>query len=121
VSGPPPDWLARAKRATLRLSAVTAGQRGARHHVYIALLEDPRRAERFGLYVGETSGDPDLRFDQHKTGYKASRAVTRFGVRLLPDLTAHLNPLLRWEALELEAALAEELGRAGLGWVAGGH
>ncbi len=49
MSGPPPDWLARAKRATLRLSAVTAGQRGARHHVYIALLEDPRRAERFGL------------------------------------------------------------------------
>ena len=40
---------------------------------------------------------------------------------LLPDLVTHLNPLRRWEALELEAALAQELTRAGITWVAGGH
>ena len=55
------------------------------------------------------------------TGYKASRHVTRHGVRLLPELVSHLNPLRRWEAVELEAALAEELSRAGIAWVAGGH
>jgi hypothetical protein len=33
-----------------------------------------------------------LRFDQHKAGLKASRAVKRFGVRLLPHLVDHLNP-----------------------------
>jgi hypothetical protein len=121
MSRPPPDWVATAHRATLRLHATTANSRGANHHVYIALLEDPRRACRWGLYVGETSRDPDQRFDQHKTGYKASREVNRFGVRLLPDLVDHLNPLRRWEALELEGALAEELGRAGISWVAGGH
>jgi hypothetical protein len=52
--------------------------------------------------VGQTSRDPDLRFDQHKAGHKASRAVKRFGVRLLPHLVEHLNPLQRWESLELE-------------------
>jgi predicted GIY-YIG superfamily endonuclease len=115
-----PDWMAKAQRAALGLRATTAGAR-RRHAVYVVLLEDPRRACRWGLYVGETSRDPDQRFDQHKTGYKASRWVNRFGVRLLPDLVAHLTPLARWEAIELEAALAEEFTRAGVPWVAGGH
>jgi predicted GIY-YIG superfamily endonuclease len=87
----------------------------------VALLEDRRRAARFGLYVGETSRDPDLRFDQHKTGYKASRFVNRHGVRLLPELVAHLNPMRRWEAVDLEAALAEAFKAAGVPWVEGGH
>jgi hypothetical protein len=116
-----PEMLATARRAALRLRATTAGSRRAGHFVYVALLEDRRRACRWGLYVGETSRDPDLRFDQHKTGYKASRWVNRFGVRLLPDLVEHLNPLARWEAVELEAALAEAFSRAGVPWVAGGH
>lgn len=121
MAGPPADWIAAARRATLRLHATTRNASGASHYVYIALLEDRRRACRWGLYVGETSRDPDVRFDQHKTGYKASRYVNRFGVRLLPELVAHLNPLRRWEAVELEAALAEELARGGVAWVAGGH
>jgi predicted GIY-YIG superfamily endonuclease len=121
MASPSPDWLAMARRAALRLRATTAGSRGAKHHIYVALLEDARRACRWGLYVGETSRDPDTRFDQHMTGYKASRAVARHGVRLLPELVAHLNPLRRWEAVELEAALAEELIKGGISWVAGGH
>ena len=121
MASPPAEWTAAAQRATLRLRATTHRARGASHHVYIALLEDRRRSCRWGLYVGETSRDPDARFDQHKTGYKASRSVNRFGVRLLPELVAHLNPLRRWEAAELEVALAEELARSGIAWVAGGH
>ena len=113
--------MADAQRAALRLRATTVGARRAGHSVYIALLEDRRRACRWGLYVGQTSSDPDLRFDQHKTGYKASRWVNRFGVRLLPDLVQHLNPLRGWESIELEAALAEEFRRAGVPWVTGGH
>ena len=42
-------------------------------------------------------------------------------MRVLPELVSHLVPLRRWEAVELEAALAEELTRAGIGRVAGGH
>jgi predicted GIY-YIG superfamily endonuclease len=108
-------------RVARSFRATTAGVRGAGHSVYVVLLHDRRRAEPWGLYVGQTSRDPDLRFDQHKAGYKASGAVRRFGVRLLPELTAHLNPLRAWEALDLEAALAEGFIAAGVPWVEGGH
>lgn len=116
-----PDWMPKAERAALRLKATTRGARGAHHALYVALLRDSRRAIRWGLYVGETSLDPDLRFDQHKTGYKASRFVNRFGVRLLPELFLHFNPLRRWEAIELEPALAQAFRDAGVPWVEGGH
>lgn len=116
-----PLWLAKARRAALSLTAQTRRARGARHSVYVVLLHDERRADPWGLYVGQTSRDPDLRFDQHKTGYKASGPVRRFGMRLLPDLVAHLNPLGRWEALDLEAGLADAFRHAGVPWVEGGH
>jgi len=116
-----PGWMSRAERAARGLKATTASAPGAGHSVYVVLLHDPRRAKPWGLYVGQTSRDPDQRFDQHKKGYKASRAARRFGVRLLPGLVDHLNPLRRWEALELEAALAEEFRAAGVPWVEGGH
>src|SRR5438132_14394336 len=66
-----PDWMPRAKRAALGLRAATVGEPGARHSVYVIMLHDPRQSGRWGLYVGQTSRDPDWRFDQHKAGYKA--------------------------------------------------
>jgi hypothetical protein len=116
-----PAWMGKAMRAAQGLRATSRGAKGAGHSVYVALLYDRRRSEPWGLYVGQTSRDPDLRFDQHKAGYKASGAARRFGVRLLPELTEHLNPLRAWEALELEAALAEAFVAAGVPWVEGGH
>jgi hypothetical protein len=113
--------MGKAERAALTLTATTRGAKGAGHSVYVVLLHDPRRKEPWGVYVGQTWRDPDLRFDQHKTGYKSSSAARRFGVRLLPDLVVHLNPMRRWEALDLEAALAEAFTAAGLPWVEGGH
>jgi len=76
------------------------------------------------LYVGQTSRDPDLRFDQHKAGYKASGSARRFGVCLLPELVElveHLNPMRHWESLDLEAALADAFRAASIRWVEGGH
>jgi hypothetical protein len=116
-----PDWMGKAERAARSLRATTVGVRGAGHSVYVILLHDPRRQEPWGLYVGQTARDPDWRFDQHKAGYKASGAARRFGIRLLPALVEHLNPMRRWEALELEAALAEEFRISGVPWVEGGH
>ena len=118
---PSPRWLKAAGAAARTLTATTHRARGARHSVYVVLLRDLRRDDPWGLYVGQTWRDPDLRFDQHKAGYKASGAVRRFGQRLLPDLTAHLNPMRPWEALDLEAALADALRAAGVPWVEGGH
>jgi len=116
-----PDWMPKAERAARQLRATTKDSKGAKHALYVVLLKDTRRAARWGLYVGETSLDPDIRFDQHKTGYKASRYVNRFGVRLLPRLFEHFNPLRRWEAVELEPVLAEAFRDAGVPWVEGGH
>jgi hypothetical protein len=116
-----PDWMPMAERAARQLRVTTTGARGARHALYVVLLKDTRGMGRWGLYVGETSLDPDLRFDQHKTGYKASRYVNRFGVCLLPQLFEHFNPLRRWEAVELEPALAVAFRHAGVPWVEGGH
>ena len=118
---PGPLWMDAAVLAARGLRATTRRARGAGQAVYVVLLEDLTRDEPWGLYVGQTSRDPDLRFDQHKAGYKASGAVRRFGVRLLPELVAHLNPMRRWEALELEEALAEAFRAAGVPWVEGGH
>lgn len=116
-----PEWMPKAARAARTLRATTLGQAGARHSVYVILLHDRTRHQPWGLYVGQTSRDPDWRFDQHKAGYKASGPVRRFGVCLLPDLTKHLNPMHQWESLDLEAALANALREAGVPWVEGGH
>ena len=116
-----PDWIKAAERVAQSFQAVTAGHGRAGHSVYVILLHDPAGAGRWGLYIGQTSRDPDLRFDQHKAGFKASRAVKRFGVRLLPDLVDHLNPMKGWESLEIEAALADAFRNAGISWIEGGH
>ena len=86
-----PEWMKKAECVAGAFRAATAGERGASHSVYVVLLHDSLGPGRWGLYVGQTSRDPDLRFDQHKTGHKASRAVRRFGVGLLPNLVEHLN------------------------------
>ncbi len=93
------DWMRKAERAALKLRAATVGKPRAGHSVYVILLHDVRLSGRWGLYVGQTSRDADWRFDQHKAGYRASNAVKRFGVRLLPELVAHLNPITRHESL----------------------
>jgi hypothetical protein len=113
--------MAAAKRAASALRATTVGANRAKHSVYVVLLHDAAFPERWGLYVGQTSRDPDWRFDQHKLGYKASSAVRRFGIHLLPDLVDHLNPMQQWESLELEAALADTFREAGVPWIEGGH
>ena len=116
-----PEWMQKAERVARTFRATTAGERRASCSVYVVLLHDPAGIGRWGLYVGQTSRDPDLRFDQHKAGHKASRAVRRFGIGLLPCLVAHLNPMRRWESLELEAALADGFREAGIQWIEGGH
>jgi hypothetical protein len=61
------------------------------------------------LYVGMTSKTPDERFQQHKSGYKASKYVKRYGKWLRRRLYEHHNPLTHDQAVELEVTLAESL------------
>ena len=36
---------------------------------------------------------PEHRFENHKHGYKAAWVVEKYGVRLMPELYEHLNPM----------------------------
>ena len=72
------------------------------------------------VYVGMTSLSPDERFANHKAGIKAAAVLTRYGIRLLPELYAHLNPMPFEAAAQMEIDLAEGLRRAGYA-VTGGH
>ena len=103
------------------------------HNVYVVLLdpavsklrkvraENPlRNSKKPCVYVGMTGLSPAERFANHKAGIKASAAVKRYGLRLLPELFQHLNPMPYAAAVEMEKDLAEDLRRAGY-TVTGGH
>ena len=65
------------------------------------------------VYVGQTALDPEVRLGQHKSGYKASRIVNRYGGKLMKKEYEHLNPVPASEAEEMEEALAVRLQRKG--------
>lgn len=70
------------------------------------------------VYVGMTSKTPEERFEQHKSGYKSSRIVKQFGIRLKPRQYQSLNPMSRDEAVEMEFEKARRLRKKGWGvWV----
>ena len=122
----------RMKRRTFR--RLQAGQQPEHHHhVYVVLLdpavgrirkvgaENPRRdLKKPCVYVGMTGLTPEERFANHKAGTKAAWVVKRYGLRLLPELYEHLNPMPFEAAAQMEKDLAEDLRRAGY-TVTGGH
>jgi hypothetical protein len=72
------------------------------------------------VYVGLTGLDPEERFRNHKLGIKSVSLVRSHGVRLLPELYAHLNPMPYEAAAQMERDLADDLRAAGYA-VMGGH
>lgn len=119
------------KRRTLR--KFSSGQAKDHHNVYVVLLDravskirkvrdaNPERdAAKPSVYVGLTGLTPEERFANHKSGTKCSSLVKRYGIRLLPELYAHLNPMPYEPAAQMERDLTEDLRRAGY-TVVGGH
>jgi hypothetical protein len=120
------------KRRTLK--QLRPKRQPAQHHnVYVILLdaavgrlrkvraENPKRdSKKPCVYVGMTGLTPEERFANHKAGIKAAAVVTRYGIRLLPELYVHLNPMPFEAAVQMEVDLAEDLRRAGY-TVTGGH
>ena len=90
------------------------------HHVYVVFLRNPRGDGKAGYYVGMTGLTPDQRFANHKAGRKAASVVRKFGVRLVPTLYEHLNPMLFEDAVRMEVELAASLRKRGF-QVFGGH
>jgi len=96
------------------------------HSVYVILLNDAVRKSRLAtrlnpqrnpakpaVYVGMTGLPVDHRFENHRHGYKSARVVERYGVRLLPELYQHLNPMPFEAAAQMEKDLTEDLRAEG--------
>lgn len=119
------------KRRTLR--KFTSAEPRDHHNVYVVLLDkavgkirkvkllnpnhDPKKPS---VYVGLTGLTPEERFANHQQGIKSSSLVKRFGIRLLPELYEHLNPMPYEAAAQMEKDLTEDLRRVGY-TVVGGH
>jgi hypothetical protein len=123
------------KRRTFRgiRAESTQSAAGDHHNVYVVLLKpatarirkvlvaNPARdPQKPIIYVGLTGLTPVERFANHKAGIKSSSFVRRFGIRLLPELYEHLNPMPYEAAAQMEKDLTEDLRRAGY-TVVGGH
>jgi predicted GIY-YIG superfamily endonuclease len=97
------------------------GRRKAGHHsVYVVYLRNPKGDGKAGYYVGMTGLSPEERLANHKNGVKAAGVVKRFGVRLVPTLYEHLNPMRYEDAVRMEVELADSLRKRGF-QVFGGH
>jgi hypothetical protein len=119
------------KRRTLRKFSSAAAK--DHHNVYVVLLApavgrlrkvralNPNRdAKKPCVYVGLTGLAPAERFANHQQGIKSSLYVKRYGIRLLPELYEHLNPMPYEAAAQMEKDLTEDLRREGY-TVVGGH
>jgi hypothetical protein len=106
---------------------------GHHHNVYVVLLDpaagrlravravNPKRdPQKPCVYVGMTGLTPEERFENHRQGIKSAWVVKRYGLRLLPELFAHLNPMPFEAAVQMEQDLAEDLRQSGY-TVTGGH
>ncbi len=106
---------------------------GFHHNVYVVLLSDavakhpsilrlnPKRDPlKPCVYIGMTGIPVDHRFENHRNGYKSAWVVRKYGMRLMPELYEHLNPMPFEAAVQMESELAEDLRAAGY-TVTGGH
>src|SRR3954471_21285025 len=99
----------------------------AHHHSVYVILLDPAVANHSSVvrlnplrnpsmpcvYVGMTGLPVEHRFENHKHGYKSAWTVEKYGIRLLPELYEHLNPMPFEAAAQMEQDLAADLRSLG--------
>jgi len=96
------------------------------HNVYVILLDNaaakhpsilrlnPNRDPlKPCVYVGMTGIPVEHRFENHKNGYKSAWVARKYGLRLMPELFQHLNPMPFEAAAQMEKELAEDLRAEG--------
>jgi len=100
-----------------------------KYYVYVIRLDDAvARSRKFKdrnphmredlpcYYVGQSSHPPEIRFWQHKSGYKGNSFVKQFGLGLCPRLYERFNPIAtREEAERIETQLTQHLRIRGYG------
>jgi hypothetical protein len=105
---------------------VPSGEKHHHHSVYVILLDPAvlkhstvlranplRDAAKPAVYVGMTGLPVEHRFENHRNGYKSAWVVEKYGLRLLPELYEHLNPMPFEAAAQMEKDLAGDLRAAG--------
>jgi len=66
--------------------------------------------------VGQSAKKPEIRFEQHKKGYKSNTYARRFGIKLAPEFYEKYNPIpTRKDAEELEEYVALNLRKERFG------
>ena len=66
------------------------------------------------VYIGQSSKKPEVRFEQHKEGYKSNKYAKYYGIKLRPDLYEKYNPIpTRRDAEEIEEMLSGILRKKG--------
>tara|TARA_A200000159_G_C7210711_1_gene291927 strand:- start:457 stop:777 length:321 start_codon:yes stop_codon:yes gene_type:complete len=103
----------------------------AKYYVYVIELEpevanlrkfrakNPNYVKGNGcFYVGQSTRTPELRFDQHKEGYKSNKYAKYYGKKLRPDIYKKYNPIpSRDDSLGIEAYLGNKLrGKGAAVW-----
>ena len=103
----------------------------AKYYVYVIELDsevanlkkvrvkNPRYVKGNGcFYVGQSTRPPELRFDQHKEGYKSNKYAKYYGKKLRPDIYKKYNPIpSRVDSLGIEAYLGNKLrGKGAAVW-----
>ena len=53
------------------------------------------------------------RFENHKNGYKSAWTVKKYGIRLMPELYEHLNPMPFEAATQMQKDLTKDLRAEG--------
>jgi hypothetical protein len=125
TAGKLPEWLPTQHVTWLPIAyeiaqTFTARRRG-RSHVYLVLLDyTDRRGDSHGVYVGQSSYPAARRFEQHKSGIRASGSVLKRGLEVLTGPVLHLTRIAAHDARRIEEELAAALADAGLK-VQGGH
>ena len=62
------------------------------------------------VYVGQSARRPEIRFEQHKEGYKENYFAKLYGVKLLPVFYEKYNPIpTRKDAEDIELMLGKAL------------
>lgn len=68
------------------------------------------------FYIGQSAHLPDVRFSQHKDGYKSNNFVKRYGLKLRPRKYKKYNPIkTREDAERIEQLLTKKLRKKGHG------
>tara|TARA_Y100001970_G_scaffold268929_1_gene360734 strand:- start:361 stop:678 length:318 start_codon:yes stop_codon:yes gene_type:complete len=80
-------------------------------------IKNPKYIKGNGcFYVGQTSKNPVVRFEQHKEGYKSNKYAKYYGIKLRPDIYEKYNPIpTRVDAEGIEIYLGNKLRKKGAG------